>query len=122
MTTGLGKSGSVEQGREFAAPAARPPRRRLSRLVRLLLVTAAVTAALYLARPWWLPALAWPLIEDVSCDAPDAVVLIDGDAVAPEAARYADGRPELRVLVMQPRPSRLVRLGIVPPRERVARA
>ncbi len=96
-----------------ADPPPPPPRRRWR---RRLAVLAVLLLGLYLARVPLLRGLAGLLIVDEPDAAADTLVLLDGDGMTAEAARrYREGLAR-RVLLFDPTPSRVERMGLIPRR------
>lgn len=118
----LGLSVSTPTCAEETARAARRPwtRPRWGRrgcvVVLLLLVV-----CLALWRQPILQGLAWILVVDQQPQQIDYVLIGGGDGCFDEAARLYRQRPSRRVLLMEPPPGRLVRLGILPTVESASR-
>jgi hypothetical protein len=90
---------------------ARPPRRWWRRLV----VLAVLLGGLYLARAPLLRGLAGLLVVDEPDAGVPTLVLLDGDGMFDEAAqRYRTGQAR-RLLLFHGKPSRIERLGLIPP-------
>jgi hypothetical protein len=87
---------------------------RLKRWARRLLAVAVVCLCLYLFRVPLLRGIAWGLVHDESLPAVEYILVLDGDTCYPAAASLWHAGAASRVLVIEARPERLERLGILP--------